>query len=159
MSKTLVIGYGDPLRSDAGLGWKACEQLSRAVNQDEVEIVCYRKLQPELAERVAKASSVVFIDACTDGPAGEIAVVKMTATGRVPSPQTTVIDPYTLLTCAKQWYGHCPPAVMVRVTGECFGVGTQLTPEVAAILPGVVERVRAMVTMTRNESEAFATAD
>jgi hydrogenase maturation protease len=159
MAKTLLIGCGDPLRSDGGLGWKACEQVSRTVDREEVDVVCCRHLQPELAERVANAGGVIFVDACTDGPPGEISVSTMMASDRIPGPYASAIDPYTLLACAKHWYGRCPKAVMVRVSGECFGVGTELTPQVAAVLPGVVERVRALLAPAGEESRACVSAD
>jgi hydrogenase maturation protease len=154
MPKALVIGYGNPLRTDYGLGWKVCGELTRQVKQEEVELLCCRQLQPEMAERVAKAERVIFVEGCIDGPPGRIAVEDMAPSEKLPSLLSNSIDPYALLACAQQTYGHCPEATMVRVTGECFGVGQTLTPQVAEILPGVVHRVLSLLASTAARHEA-----
>ena len=156
MAKVLVIGYGNPLRSDDALGWKACERLSREVSTQEVDVVCCRDLKPEMAEQVAGAASVIFIEASTDGMPGQILVEKMSPADTAPPLYVHHIDPYALLACAKRVYGRCPEAMLVRVTGECFGFGTDLTPQLTNCLPGIVARVRTLMSEKTERTLAAA---
>src|SRR5580704_15594719 len=48
--RTLVIGYGNPLRSDDALGWHASRLLAQALAGQEVDVITCHQLTPELAE-------------------------------------------------------------------------------------------------------------
>ena len=67
MPSIVVIGYGNPLRGDDAIGWKAAEAL-RDVYEDDtaVEVFASHQLNPEMAESVAEAGMVIFIDAVAD---------------------------------------------------------------------------------------------
>src|SRR5579863_2441204 len=68
MSRTLIIGIGNPLRGDDGLGWRAVESLRQIASLQEVETVTCHQLTPEMAESVSRAERVVFIDAYVGSP-------------------------------------------------------------------------------------------
>ena len=61
----LVIGYGNPLRSDAepGGGPPSSWQLTEGGRTD---VMACHQLTPELAEDVSRAGLVVLVDASTD---------------------------------------------------------------------------------------------
>ena len=52
----LVIGYGNPLRGDDGIGWSAANALAEGMQDDRVRIVACIQLTPELAESIAQAT-------------------------------------------------------------------------------------------------------
>jgi hypothetical protein len=54
-------------------------------------------------------------------------------------------DPETLLFAAKELYGRAPKAILATVAGECFGLGSQLSPEVEVAMKGLAVRVSQMV--------------
>ena len=54
MPKVMLIGYGNPLRTDDAIGWRAAGELSAQLTGDDVEIVACHQLNPEMAEAVAK---------------------------------------------------------------------------------------------------------
>ena len=62
MARALIIGYGNPLRGDDGLGWRAAEQLAEIIPQSEAEVIACHQLTPELAEPISRARLVIFID-------------------------------------------------------------------------------------------------
>src|SRR5579884_346516 len=66
---TLIIGIGNPLRSDDGLGWAVAEQLSQACLPGCV-IRMVHQLTPELALWMATVSRVIMIDANREGEPG-----------------------------------------------------------------------------------------
>src|SRR5258708_21465848 len=63
MTKTLVIGYGNELCGDDGLGWRVAQDLAARQFDGDVEIMALRQLNPELAEPISQADRVIFIDA------------------------------------------------------------------------------------------------
>jgi hydrogenase maturation protease len=145
MPKVMVIGYGNPLRTDDAIGWRAAGELSSQFSGDEIEIVACPQLNPEMAEAVAQAKLVVFIDACTDGTPGRVSRREVQASAFSPELMEHHLDPGSLLACAKELYGRAPKAVTICVTGECFGFGRELTPTVERVLPGVIELARGLV--------------
>lgn len=63
MERMLIVGYGNRLRSDDGLGVLAAEQLLRAGPVEGTEILACRQLTPEFAESISQVETVLFIDA------------------------------------------------------------------------------------------------
>lgn len=146
MAKVLVIGYGNPLRSDDSFGIQAVEKLKKAVGGSEVEFVECQQLTPELAEQLSRSELALFVDADMDGIAGSIHSRRVLPTHR-PGGESLVhhLDPSTLLGLSERIFHRFPEAVLMTVTGECFGYGSQLSPEVAKALPGVVEHMRELI--------------
>ena len=63
----LVIGYGNTLRRDDGVGPGVAEAVA-ALGLPGVQTLACALLTPELAEPVARAGMVVFVDAAVDAP-------------------------------------------------------------------------------------------
>ncbi len=145
MPKVMLIGYGNPLRTDDAIGWRAAGELSKQLASDEVEIVACHRLNPEMAEAVAQTKLVIFIDACTDGTPGRVTRRDVQPAAYTPDMTTHHLDPASLLACAQELYGKAPRAVVICVTGECFGFGRELTATVERAFPGVVELARGLI--------------
>ena len=64
--RTLIIGYGNPLRGDDGVGWEVASRLAATIPEEAAHIMTVHQLTPELAESVSEAELVIFIDA-SDG--------------------------------------------------------------------------------------------
>ncbi len=156
MQKVMLIGYGNPLRTDDAIGWRTAGELSSQITDKRVEIVACHQLNPEMAEAVAQAELVVFIDACTDGTPGRVSQRDVKPAAYSPELMTHHLDPESLLACAQELYGHAPRGVVICVTGECFGFGRDLTPTVERVLPGVVELARGLVLGTKRKTKAAA---
>jgi len=146
MAKILVVGYGNPLRGDDSFGHRAVEQLKQEVKGREVEFVDCQQLTPELAEKVSNAELVLFVDADMDGVAGSIHSRRIEATaGKNSDSLVHHLDPCALLGLSHTLYGRAPESMLMTVTGECFGYGTQLSPEVSKALPGVVHHMKELI--------------
>ena len=65
----LVIGYGNTLRRDDGVGPHVAEAIA-ALALPGVEALVCPLLTPELAEAIARARRVVFVDAMVTAPPG-----------------------------------------------------------------------------------------
>jgi len=138
MASVLIIGYGNRLRSDDGLGVRAAEELSRSGLAPEAEIVICQQLMPELAERMSRSEAVLFVDAARTGRSGEILCkrVELCHSDQLFAHHMT---PQTLLALCCELFGACPQAFEISVRGECFELGDQLSPAVAKVLPDFVK--------------------
>jgi hydrogenase maturation protease len=134
MPRVLIIAYGNPLRSDDGVGWVVAEELSRKLASPEVEVLQLLQLLPEVAESVSRAGTVIFVDASCDGVPGEIRRKPVTAPpGKVRFSHH--LSPADVLELARQLYGAAPQAFCISLTGHNFGHNEELSPTASAQLP------------------------
>ena len=78
MPHTLIIGYGNPLRGDDGVGPRAAELLADRggvtppLLPDGVQVLVCHQLTIELAPQIAEADRLILIDARATGEPGSI---------------------------------------------------------------------------------------
>lgn len=153
MSKILVVGYGNPLRADDGLGCHVARQIGHHLRGDDrVEVLPCHQLAPEIAEQIAAAEFVIFVDASTEGEPGTITQTTVVADTGFKGEFGDHMTPGTLLAAAKTLYGPCPPAVMFAMTGWCFDFGEHMSAIVAERFQALVQ----MVEKTIAENVAVA---
>jgi hydrogenase maturation protease len=143
----LVIGYGNSLRSDDGVGWHAAHLLADDPRLARAEVVVRHQLAPELALDVSKASLVVLIDASAAEPPGMIAVRRVSNDPSGARPQATShhMGPQEIVELARELYGAAPEVFVVGVGISSTEAGEELTPAVAAALPAVADAVAELV--------------
>jgi hydrogenase maturation protease len=134
----LVIGYGNALRRDDAAGLHVVRAV--AARGSGLAVMECPQLVPELAEPIAGAGLVVFVDAALVGGV-ETHVLDTMA----PVPLSHVTDPRALLALAAQVFGRRPPAWIVTVPAFDTGIGEGLSPETAAVLDGAIEAVLDLV--------------
>jgi Ni,Fe-hydrogenase maturation factor len=66
------------------------------------------------------------------------------------------VDPAVLVATAKQLYGKAPDAISATVTGECFGFGRELTPEVETAMHGVVQHLKEVISERLQRAQGAA---
>jgi hydrogenase maturation protease len=146
----LVIGYGNRLRSDDGVGWHAADLLAGDPRLAGGEVLALHQLAPELALDMSRASLVILVDASVDDPPGAITVRSLGTGkpgGRVPGPGAVShhVDPGVLLALARDLYGAAPEAYVVSVGTANMEVGAALSPTVAGALPAIADAVADLV--------------
>jgi hydrogenase maturation protease len=73
--KTLVIGLGNPILGDDGVGWRVAEEVAKvAADRPEVEIDCLSLGGLSLMERLTGYERVILVDAIFTGakPVGTV---------------------------------------------------------------------------------------
>ena len=139
MEHVLVIGYGNPLRSDDGIAWLAAEALKREFDAS-AKVICVHQLTPELAADVCQAGMVIFLDASSKGEPGDVRCETVSVEpGELRFSHH--LTPAEVLTLSDRLYSTKPRAVLISIHGERFDHGT--TPSQAAIhaMPEVVAQV------------------
>jgi hydrogenase maturation protease len=146
MTKVLVIGYGNPLRSDDSLGWQAAERLEAALqDQPGVEVCACQQLTPELAGKLCAVDLAIFIDAGIDLPPGVLGCAAVQPDESLPAQFSHDFTPAKLLAFTELLYTSVPPAYLVSIGAETFALGETLSPAVEAALPDLLDRVETMV--------------
>ena len=137
----MIIGYGNPLRGDDGVGWRVVEAL--AAELPSIEALTAHQLTPELADPISQARIVVFVDAAVGDLPGQVHCFPIwPAADRPGSHETT---PAGLLALAAELFGRCPSAHMVTISGESFDVGETLSEGVEGAVPVAVAAIRNIV--------------
>ena len=138
----LVIGYGNDLRSDDGAGVRVAARL--AGPSTRVRVIVAHQLTPELADDVAAATQVIFVDAYAaraEGAALRIEKISGEAVDRA-SALAHRVNPARLVGLAGQLFGAAPEAWVVGIPafcldlGETLSSGTELRVEEAVALIG-----------------------
>ena len=127
----LIIGYGNALYGDDGIGPYAA-RLFRDHGFDAIET---HQLTPELAERIAAATQVIFIDCDARLAPAEIRVTKVEPAP--PGPLEHHATPASLLRLALDLYGAAPTALAVGIGPASCQLGDSLSPQVIAAVEAI----------------------
>lgn len=140
-TKILVIGYGNTLRRDDGVGSKVAEAVE-AQQLPGVRVIVCHQLTPELAEPVSQARAVVFVDADAKSKGGvELREIEAGDAGQILAHAT---DPSSLLALAKKIFGRSPPAWALAIPVEDLGFGDGLSPRAAAGFEVAVKQIQSL---------------
>ncbi|MBI1256250.1 MAG: hydrogenase maturation protease [Chloroflexi bacterium] len=140
----LMIGYGNPLRCDDGLGQAVAQALQERVTCSAVQVQTVYQLTPELVEPVSHACLVVFIDARTEGRPGEVFVETVTPLS-TNGAFTHNVTPATLLGMAYELYGAQPDGLLISIVGALFDYGTTFSVPIRQSLPAIIEQIEAII--------------
>lgn len=141
MAAVLVIGYGNPLRSDDGAGWRVAETVRQwHAGDDRIEVFTCHQLVPELAAKIAEFDKVIFVDAAEGTTPGEVQQKELNPEQYSGSSHHQV-DPSSLLRSSQEIYGRWPMASLVTVSAGSFAFGQQLTRSVEQAIPAAVRMI------------------
>ncbi len=136
----LIIGYGNPLRRDDGIGWLAAEAL-RQRSLPDVEILTEMQLFPEMAESLRHFSRVIFIDAAEGGTPGEIQCQSVQPDSLTDAAFTHHLTPSQLLALSALLYNHTIEGILFTVVGQDFEHGEGLSPAVQVAFPALLAKI------------------
>lgn len=121
----LVIGYGNTLRGDDGVGPRVAEAIA-ALHLPNVRTLVCQQLSPEYAAPIAIAEKVVFVDAAVAAPK-EVQLRRLE-----PSDTSQLMahaaDPRTMLALSRDVFGHVPRAWWLTIPAEKMEFSEALTP-------------------------------
>ena len=135
----LVIGYGNTLRRDDGVGPKVAETVA-ALGLPGVRTLACPLLTPELAEPLSQVRVVIFVDAAVDAPR-EVQMRKL-APAESSQIMAHAASPATLLSLARDVFGHTPEAWWLTIPVQQLGIGEALSALAERGFEAAVEEVR-----------------
>jgi len=135
----LVVGYGNTLRRDDGVGPKVAEAVA-ALGLPGVRALACPLLTPELAEAVSRAGVVIFVDAAVDAPREvQMRRLEPAASSQI---MAHAASPGTLLALARDVFGHAPEAWWLTIPVEELGIGEELSALAQGGFEGAVAKIR-----------------
>jgi hydrogenase maturation protease len=147
--RVLIVGYGNPLRGDDGIGWVAAQKLGQKFKNDSrVGSLAVHQLTPELADPISKVELVLFIDAAEGQPPGHLCCTFITPQPRRSNQAQSMthdFDPPRLLTMARTVYGCCPQAMLFTIAGQEFAHRESLTRTVELACERLVDQIYRIV--------------
>ena len=138
----LVIGYGNSLRRDDGVGPRVAEAIEELQLPGVRTLVC-QLLTPEFADQVARARKVIFVDAAVDRTDG--VHFRNLEPGPTSQLMAHAADPRTLLALARDVFGHAPAAWWLTIPAINMGFGTDYSPAAETGFHTAVEEVKKLV--------------
>jgi hydrogenase maturation protease len=124
-TSSLVIGYGNRLRSDDSVGVVIAETVE-SWQIPGVRALAVPQLVPELIEEIKQAGRVLFADAAVN-----VSDVPFLVQEVQPKPSNRSLghhgDPGDLLAMCSALAGRCPTAWLLTVPGESFDYGEHIS--------------------------------
>lgn len=156
----LLIGYGNRLRQDDGLGPALLDLAGARFAAPDLCTFEQQQLVPELAAELAApgVTAALFLDAAPADaatPPGMVTVRQLLPTVDG-SPLGHQLAPEELLTVARVLYGATPAAWLVTVAGENFGYGGELSAAVRSGLDEALAVVGTLLATIRGGAPATA---
>ncbi len=147
--KTLVIGLGNPILGDDGVGWKVAEQVSTSIGPSPcIEVDCASSGGLSLMERMLGYQRVILVDSMESGQSavGSVRVFPLLAlpnpmTGHSASAHDTSL--MTALQAARSMGADVPDRVDVVVieSKNMYDFSEKLSPDIARAVPVAVHKV------------------
>ena len=165
---TLVIGLGNPILGDDGVGWKAAEQIEAELRKAglleeadlEFEYLSLGGLS--LMERMEGYQDVLIVDSILTGsrPNGTIYSLPLSRLPNLSAGHTTAIHDTSLATAlevGRQMGLELPEDVwVVAVEAEyVFDFTEKMSPEIEAAVPKTVELVKKILTTGIREEKIY----
>ena len=138
-AQLLVIGYGNTLRGDDGVGPRVAEAIEK-LNLPGVRTLACPMLTPELADPIARAAKIIFVDAAVDAPK-EVQWRKLEP-NETSQLMAHAADPRTMLALARDVFGRTPEAWWLTIPAVDLGFREEFSPEVQKGLAEAVENIR-----------------
>ena len=155
--RTIVIGLGNPILGDDGIGWQVAQALLTLVGgTKEIEVDCLALGGLSLMERLVGHKRAIIIDAiCTrEAPVGSVSSFPLEALPDPCTGHTTAAHDVSLQTALKMGraMGAALPEEILVVAIEAehvYDFCETLSPPVAAAVPEAVEVVLALLDEDR----------
>jgi hydrogenase maturation protease len=150
----VVVGYGNALRTDDGLGWYAADRLASDPRLAAVTVLQRHQLMPELALDISAAALVVLVDASHDLAAGTVTVTPVEPASDATTTWSHHLSPPSVVALAHELYGRAADVFLVSCGVESTEMGDRLSPAVEAALSQVVDAVVELIASRAAEPQS-----
>jgi len=144
--KTLIIGYGSPIRGDDALGPLAADRLENAELPDHVAVISRHILTAELVADLMEADRVIFLDAAVDVKPGVVSCRRLEPDATAVSTMAHFLDPRELLAWCQSLYDHTPESYLISAGVASLDYASyQLTPIAESALEQMLAAVGRLI--------------
>lgn len=125
--KVLVVGFGNTLRRDDGVGCLIAQEVA-AWQLPDVAVREEPLLTPDLTLALVDAETAFFIDARPDRPPSDVQVEYVEPLTEASPAMIHASTPQFLLGLCRAIFGRCPSSWLVSVPAADFEIGEGLSP-------------------------------
>ena len=142
-ARCLILACGNTLRGDDGVGlWLAEWAEKRFSGESGVRIVADHQWTPELADDVAHAQSVLFIDCSIDSEPGSLHLTPVEPVTGSPEHNTHHLGASELLALGRELYNSMPnDALQLTIGAGSTEFGDKFSSAVTAALPAACRMI------------------
>ena len=158
--KILIVGLGNPILGDDGVGWKVAEEVCKNLPEDmHVDVECLSLGGIGLMEHLIGYDHVIIVDAFSaDAPVGSISVLKLSQLPNYSAYHITSAHDTSLqkaMQLGREMGAHLPDDVMVVgiVIEPIHEFSEELSPSVARVAPCVMNIVLDLIREISKEKE------
>ena len=146
-ARCLILACGNTLRGDDGLGpWLAEWAEEQFQSQPEVRMISRQQWTPELAQDVAQAQAVLFVDCSVDSAPGSVQLIPVEPASSAEGLATHHVGAAELLALARELYDKGPQeAWMLTVGAGSTELGETFSAAVTAALPEACRVLRTTI--------------
>ena len=144
-SKTLIIGYGNTLRGDDGVGYKIAEVIEQW-NFDNTTSFAVHQLTPDLAEKISQVDTVIFIDAVpiTDINTAKLEIKTISLNHKIHN-LGHHNNPQQLLSLTQAIYKKIPLSYWILVPAIDFNFHESLSPITKKYVSLALEKIERII--------------
>jgi hydrogenase maturation protease len=145
--RLLILACGNTLRSDDGVGpWLADWAEQHFAAQPEIRVISRQQWTPDLAEDIAHAQSVLFIDCSIESPPGSVRLRPIEPSTQQQGLTTHHQGAPELLALARDLYDSLPSSAQLLTIGAgATELGEEFSAAVKAVLPQACARIEEVV--------------
>lgn len=136
-TRCLILACGNTLRGDDGVGpWLAEWAEDRFGAEASVMVISRQQWTPELAEDIAQAECIIFVDCSSTSVPGSIDLIQVEPSEGNPGLATHHLCAPELLALARELYGNCPREPLLLTIGAgSTQLGEEFSEAVTIALP------------------------
>lgn len=123
----LIVGYGNPTRSDDGIGIEVANRIARE-NFSDVTVIITQQLHLDVLEEISECKTIILVDASQETKG--VSLKKVDSGDDALFNSSHHLRPELLLALAKRLYGLEPELYVCSIQGENFDFGDTLSPKV-----------------------------
>ena len=145
MKTAMVIGYGNELRGDDGIGQRIANIVD-SWHLSTVKSLAFHQLTPELAAKLAEVNLAIFVDASIH----ENMQVESLSSTEYHHSMGHFTDPKSLLALSHFLYGYAPPAWLISIPGENFELSDRLSATAEKGMEIALEKIMEILDLNHN---------
>lgn len=134
-NKVVVIGYGNLLRGDDGIGIIAVRQIREHLDVDTYE---YHQLNIEVLPILSEYENIIFIDCSTEIGHGEVVCQEIEPDNKITLTMTHHLTPQQILQLLESLYNKNPKGYICKIGGRIFDFGSEISREVMDSTPRLI---------------------
>ena len=153
--RVLILACGNTLRSDDGIGpWLAQWAEEKFRDDPAIRVVSRQQWTPDLAQDIAQAESVLFIDCSIESEPGSVRILEVEPTAAKQGVATHHLGASELLTIARDLYNSQPRhASLLTIGASSTELGETFSDLVLDTIPQACTLLeRTIIEWSRYES-------